>query len=769
MENYLDQEQIILELFELLFKDFGVHRITIETLADLINEFNLLKILQEIEPELLIVTEMEDISLLKESSEDSKKENLKIRNFKEIIKCLTIYFDNYPDKSKLNSDFNLTKLVDASNLIVYDNENLIKLGEILLVLSALSSKMTEYLDTLAVLSETDTKYMNSYMNILEKYLNFDQEETGATPNTLLRKTTIKRFNYERKASFKKRMTIRNKENFQFVNNMEALEKDIENLNVKNEELTNDLLELEMKYRDVMRENESLKKNINQHYQLEEESYNDAVTITNLKNELMKKELEIEEIKKDHDLYLKRLKEDLAKMNMVKESLEDRLEEFKSIKFENDKLKLRIKELNLNKDKLNSYDNMVIAIEGKNKQIECLIKEKQSLILQTEKLIKENQADKEKLKEIEYEKKKIEYELYDMRSEIRTLSRRSTLQRGGNFEKDISKIQFQTNIHQSGFILDQLQDNSVINNEEFLNNFEKVDHDRELADIRQELEEMKTMYKQQIEINQKLIEANSDSNNINEKLKLDMHNLNSEKDKIIIEKEKLEINKQKIELELNKIQLVIDKIETEKLKLIDEVHRLKNKIEQLVGEKTSQQKEIETLKFSLKQKTNMIQKLKTEKQMLESEVVVPGSFVSNEGTKTSASSARNLKVSSKNSVNQSINPSPKHSLNSEVNELKVEVSRLKTSSISKDEQIKQLKERIKHLEKLEGIIKSRESKKESDLQYYKKSFEDQKKRLNNEHEIISNNLCELANKFVIFKNELLKNVKPTILQQNNISN
>ena len=61
---------------------------------------------------------------------------------------------------------------------------------------------------------------------------------------------------------------------------------------------------------------------------------------------------------------------------------------------------------------------------------------------------------------------------------------------------------------------------------------------------------------------------------------------------------------------------------------------------------------------------------------------------------------------------------------------------------------------------------KDQKVESDYKFYKKSYEEQKGVVNNEHEVLSNKLCDLAMQFVTFKNELLKNVKPAIISQHN---
>jgi hypothetical protein len=49
------------------------------------------------------------------------------------------------------------------------------------------------------------------------------------------------------------------------------------------------------------------------------------------------------------------------------------------------------------------------------------------------------------------------------------------------------------------------------------------------------------------------------------------------------------------------------------------------------------------------------------------------------------------------------------------------------------------------------------KRSEDLEFYKRSYEEQKNRVNREHELISSSLYELALQFMSLKNELQKKV------------
>lgn len=1046
MNDNTIQEAMMIELYDLLFQNFGSSKITIKSLNELLNESVIVKILIEIEPELLVISGVDEIKLISNresqgsssSSESIHKEsqinsNLqvqninignKISNFIEILGCLSKYFINCTTKNKLKENFKLKNLIRVNDLIKNNfiqigeksssninnmnllangkskntsssreitnkimsnrspvkkigssrnvtglvnnspkniptsgiqsiqsalsnytstnsisyipstylpnpcpSKDLIILGEILLTLSAVCSKRTEYLDTLCVISESEEKYLNNYLTILEKYLVFQEEgeniaqiknssfilansncphagsnyktvnsKSAFNPNktitlhshsnkgsqigsvnalsnsnisfnninpasssqqvlnsSLIKKTQID-FNTRRMSNFNKKASPKKSDDKnEFFRTIENYDRQVSELKDKNEELTDELLELELRYRDVLRENESLKYSSSKHYQMEQDSYNDAIIITQLKNELMKKELEIEDVKRDNELSVKRLKEDIVKLHNEKDKLEDKLEEFKNVKFENEKFKLKIKELNLIKEKLQEYENISLTIEIKNKQIENLIKEKQNFINETENLIKENLADKEKIKDIEFEKKKLEYEVYDLKKDLRKSSRRGSKHTGSQFyntSKPLSHFNLQNtnregglnsisnfntstgnnlfiipnkescNGNNKGFLLEKLQDISNLNMDEKDNqnlnlciNYQKnqifcdTNLEEELNNLQIEYEELNRLYREQVEESHKISEQNSEIHKIFEKLKYENDILKNEKEKLLIDNEKIEISKQKIELQLSKAGLIVDKLENEKMKLLDEINQIKQKNKLLLDEKNITIKDFESHKVLLKMKNNQIDKILSDKQKIlddyqklnlkcdkikmnkakEKEFSIDNSLLnSNINNTISISQSQNLGINSlKNygattpklklltncsSKVTSSQISPKNSTsNPELVELRGEVVKLKIQINNKEETIKSLKERVKNLEKVESMIKSKDSKIHSDLQHYKKSYEEQKLRMNQEHVVLSNNLCDLAMQFIFFKNQLLKNIEPSILKNNTALN
>jgi len=833
MQNeYEEKEQTIIILFQILFNNFGQHQIQIKQLSDLLNEFDLLVILQEIEPDILTIANMEDFTLLKP---DAPKRNIpagkrksvkfwapsvsdKHTNFVELMQLLKRFFENAQTGQMLRRDFNLASLVRVNELLKaigkekaplndsnansysHYNPDLIRLGEILLVISALSTKRDDYINTLNCLDEPEIKYLYDYMNIIENYISFGGGEkddsmnnSGMNPGAQQRGNTPSITRVVRKG-VTLRQNITQKEQGNLFKNIELMEKEIYMWKSKNEEITEELLDLGLKYRDVLRENEILKSSANQKNQIDEDSYFDSVLISQLKNDLLKKELEIEDIKRDNELMQRRQGSEVARLTLIIENLEQKCEELKTVKHDNEKLKIKIKEMNFNKDKLLAYDNLEHTLESKNRQIENLIKEKQILISQTENLIKDNFEISEKLKEAVFQKKKLEFEISDMKKEIthinKRVTRRTTLKNlvkdfnmdglsnegakgglggiaglGGGLEK--LQAQFkemlttQTNQQKNDLnsLLEQgtaLQDILEDTKEDCLNINLALGLEEDLDNMRSDLQKANRETKKQLEENKKLQEEISELKTDKENLKMEIKNLHSEIDKLVIEKEKLEIAKQKFDLDLQKHLLHQEKLEADKHKLVDNINELRDKIGMKENEIDSLLNEIENLKISLKTKTRHYDKLAEENKMLLTELenvpkgmnFVPKSIFSSIEDSTSVSNNGETKEKSKSPFEFNF-----------MNKLKSELN-------SKNQQIKQLNEKVMNLEKLEEIFKVKDEKIESDYKFYKKSYEEQKEIFNQEHEVLSNKLCDLAMQMVNFKNELLKNIKPSILNQTN---
>ena len=181
-----------------------------------------------------------------------------------------------------------------------------------------------------------------------------------------------------------------------------------------------ITELEFKLKDTENELFLLKKNNHMSLKVQEESHNNSANNQELKNQLKNKESEIDDNRRKNELIIKRLNEEMFKLKEKNENLEDKLVEVKTLRSQNEKLYTKLKEINIYKDKKLEFENLINTNETKNKQIEILVKEKQSLLNQIDKLCNDLQIIKEKLSICEYDKKNFEYELHDLKKDYSRL-------------------------------------------------------------------------------------------------------------------------------------------------------------------------------------------------------------------------------------------------------------------------------------------------------------------------------------------------------------
>ena len=117
------------------------------------------------------------------------------------------------------------------------------------------------------------------------------------------------------------------------------------------------------------------------------------------------------------------------------------------------------------------------------------------------------------------------------------------------------------------------------------------------------------------------------------------------------------------------------------------------------------------------------------------------------------------------------------LKNELNLIKV-LKNFESSNYQKDDLIKMIKEKVKNIELENKNISSQIQdnldkyndemlKRSEDLEFYKRSYEEQKNRVNREHELISTSLYELALQFMSLKNELQKKMNSSNSTNKNV--
>ena len=187
---------------------------------------------------------------------------------------------------------------------------------------------------------------------------------------------------------------------------------INELNAKVGELSKLNFNLEMKYKDSLRESEfSNPVTMNAKDSLENDE---------LKNKIERKENELVDKKIKYERDIEKQINEILKLKEIIDKLNFDLSEHKLMKKEFEDLKIKVKELAKYKELCADYNNLLTTIDSRNKQIENLNTEKKSFISQIEKFQKEMIIEKDRYRQLDYEKKKIEYDYNDVKADISRL-------------------------------------------------------------------------------------------------------------------------------------------------------------------------------------------------------------------------------------------------------------------------------------------------------------------------------------------------------------
>ena len=248
---------------------------------------------------------------------------------------------------------------------------------------------------------------------------------------------------------------------------------------------------------------------------------------------------------------------------------------------------------------------------------------------------------------------------------------------------------------------------------------------------------------------KISEENSESNINRSKSKNDNIIIANEllKSKINAmnqENQKIGIDLQKSEIENKKLLLTIDRMENEVKRLTDENKCLNEKIMEINKYK---KRDIDKFKKEIDDKVKIIEKmLKEKKEMIKNYESLQKELLQLKNNNNSINNKK--RFSSHNNVKKEEDIIVS---NSETLELKNEIQNLNSLLLQKDEEIRQLKDE-KQLNNDEANLKL------ADLDFYRKLYEEQKCRVNKEHELISESLYKLALHFISLKDDLQKKIK-----------
>lgn len=372
-----------------------------EGLKFLSDEHEIMELLLEVEPEIQTLTGK--IELKEDSSFPIKYSNMVL-----IVNYLDNYLEKCLNKSKLISKVPIKKLITINDLLKGEEYQLITIVEIIILISALSSKKEIFLDKV---SELDEKYINIYLTFIEKFIPIESKNDGNESILNLNTSLLKASNFEGSSrilgvindKLSKKLEETEKEKTSFIKLIGDLEFSLREEKNKTTILENKLSNMEMRLKDFTREVELSKKNNNNLSNIHEQHLlEENILISQYKNDLKMKEIEVQD--KDKEIFqLKAFyKEEIKRFTEKVELLQDQLVNYKDSSNEIEKLKFKIKDLLQYKDQQFELEEISRNLDSKNRIIDALISEKQILNSQLEKITNEISKEKDKFRKLEYE-------------------------------------------------------------------------------------------------------------------------------------------------------------------------------------------------------------------------------------------------------------------------------------------------------------------------------------------------------------------------------
>ncbi len=286
------------------------------------------------------------------------------------------------------------------------------------------------------------------------------------------------------------------------------------------------------------------------------------------------------------------------------------------------------------------------------------------------------------------------------------------------------------------------------NDDFENEKEKFMLKIKVDNLTKEILNMKENFKN-LEKDKKILEDNiNELRDINYKLKEKY----SENEKNFEEKNKIE----NMKIELNEAYQIIENLKNENAQL----HKI---IEKINNEK-------ENVEIQLKSSDDNLQNLIIENEKMKKNEKIKEK-VYNENILNNKNIIDKLKEDLNNQIkiNEKMKDE-KEIMQLEIEKYKIEINNkennnIKNNQINYDDELKNeiqklknnLEEKDKKIKKLEEINAEKDKDKGEDINFYKKSYEEQKIRVNEEHKLISESLYKLAIHFMTLKDDLQKRI------------
>lgn len=572
------------------------------TLNSLTNEVVLKELILDIEPDIEHL--IGKLNIVKDDTFPMRYSNLVL-----IVKGIDSYFEKCYEKSKIFSRVPVKKLILINDLLKGEEYQILSLIEILILMSATSSKKDYFLDKIG---ECEERLINTYLSYVEKYIPLETRN-DCNESLININTSIIRYNNGENSNkilgvlnekLNKKIEENEKEKANLLKAINDYENKIREEKNKNSNLEMRISELENKQKDFLREIEMSRSNDNMN-KMQQEMMEESMLISQLRSDLKSKELELED-KNREIIHQKKLQsEEIARLQEKLDNMHEKVISSKDQGSEIEKLRTKVKELQVFRDKQSDFDEIVMSLESKTRMVDNLVQEKQAINSQLEKYSKEILNEKDKVRKKEYELKQVNYDLQEIKKENARLESLLKIknQSGG---LDHSKLE-KDKVPQINLNLGDIEQ-SLFSDEK--DTYDKIGIlEREILELKADKAKLKQDYKLTMDENLKVSEENESLKARIEEFERELKYLKSEKEKYDIEKEKIDLKNQKFDIEIQKKTLSVEKLEIDKRKLEADVKELKDKINKIQGERQNLIKEYE----------KNIEKLTKEKSSLSNEI------------------------------------------------------------------------------------------------------------------------------------------------------
>lgn len=607
MNSYEKESEQLIELINHIFETLKNNPIT--NPSDFANEMLIKKLLIEVEPEIEMI--VGKIDIVRDSTFPIRYSNMVL-----LINSIDSYLEYCYEKSKIINRVPVKKLILVNELLKGEDYQIFAVIELLILISALSSKKDYFLDKVG---ECEEHIINLYLSFAEKYIPLESRNDCNESLININSSLIRYGSMDNSSKIigvlneklNKKLEETEKEKNILLRSINELDSNLREEKKKSQTLEAKLLELENKQKDYAREIEMVRSTDNLS-KLQQEMLEEAMMMSNIKSELKNKEMELEDKCREIAQLKKFHSDEISAMREKIDNLQELLSASKDQSKDIEKLKMKIKELQVFKDKQADFDELMFNYESKSRMNDNLLADKQGLTTQLEKYSKEILNEKEKLRKKEYEFKQLSIDIQELKKEKTKLE--NLLKLKDNYDTrttDLSKIESKHNIPQVQLNLGDL-DNSLFEYEKGPRDDRINLIERELLELKSDKAELLKNYKQSMDEILKLTTDNQALELKVEEKDREIKILKSDKDKYDLEREKIEVKTQKFDIELQKKTLAIEKLELEKNKMEKMEADIKENKEKLSKIQNERQ-------IMIKDYEKTIEKLTKDKAVLSAEV------------------------------------------------------------------------------------------------------------------------------------------------------